>query len=62
MATFDSTPPASSLGRLSGTFTRLAGQFRHAQEARQTRKALSTLSARQLDDIGLVPGDIQRFR
>ena len=27
-------------------------------DARMTRKALSTLSARELDDIGLVRGDI----
>jgi uncharacterized protein YjiS (DUF1127 family) len=30
-------------------------------DARMTRNALSKLSARQLEDIGLVPGDIDRI-
>ncbi len=30
-------------------------------EARATRKALSQLSVRELDDIGLIPGDIDRI-
>ena len=30
-------------------------------DARVTRNALSQLTARELDDIGLVPGDIDRI-
>lgn len=36
----------------------LVGFFAAWNDARMTRKTLSSLSARELDDIGLVRGDI----
>lgn len=43
-----------------GVFSRLTGSLRSWNDARLTRKALTSLSARELDDIGLAPGDIER--
>jgi len=41
-----------------GFFASFTGAFAAWNDRRATRKALSTLTARELDDIGLVPGDI----
>jgi uncharacterized protein YjiS (DUF1127 family) len=38
------------------------GSFKAWNDARVTRKALSVLSDRELDDIGLCRGDIERLR
>ncbi|MGB1338409.1 DUF1127 domain-containing protein [Planktomarina sp.] len=35
--------------------------FTHWNDARVTRKALSQLTLRELNDIGLAPGDIERI-
>ena len=42
---------------ITNTFSELASW----NDARSTRNALSKLSARELNDIGLVPGDIDRI-
>lgn len=39
----------------------LVARLRDWNDARRTRKALSQLTTFQLDDIGLVPGDIDRI-
>lgn len=60
MAAFDTTRPAAALSM--GRFSRFAIDFFGAisawNDSRLTRKALSTLSARELDDIGLTRADI----
>ncbi len=49
--------PAKSGFSLSSLFGALAAW----NDARMTRKALNQLSARELDDIGLVRGDIEEI-
>jgi uncharacterized protein YjiS (DUF1127 family) len=46
------------LGRLSATLAHLVSALAVWNETRVTRKALSQLSDRELDDIGLCRGDI----
>ncbi|MEM8537507.1 MAG: DUF1127 domain-containing protein [Pseudomonadota bacterium] len=60
MAAFDTTRPAASLsaGRISAFFMNLRSALAAWNDARITRKALSQLSARELEDIGLSYGDI----
>lgn len=48
------TPAGLSLGRLMAAFTAW-------NEARKTRDALSALSDRELEDIGISRGDIASF-
>lgn len=58
MTTFDgSRTPSAGFGPV-GLISRVFGMITTWNDARMTRKALSALSARELDDIGLVPGDI----
>lgn len=54
---------ASRLAPVSGVgmFARLSAAFRSWNDARVTRKALGMLSDRELDDIGLCRGDIERI-
>lgn len=60
MAAFDTTRPAVGLsfGRISSFFNSMFGAIAAWNDARITRKSLSKLSARELDDIGLCYGDI----
>lgn len=60
MALYDTTRPvaAVSTGGLLRTATRFFNATKDWNDARITRKALSQLSGRELDDIGLIPGDI----
>lgn len=46
--------------RRGSIFSAILGGVRGWNEARMTRKALNALSDRELDDIGLVRGDIER--
>jgi uncharacterized protein YjiS (DUF1127 family) len=61
MAVFETTRPLTSPA-FAGGFTKLfaatIGALAVWNDERITRKALSQLSSRELDDIGLVPGDI----
>ena len=43
------------------SFGGLFARLNDWNEARRTREILSRLSAHELDDIGLVPGDIDRI-
>lgn len=65
MALFDIQRPvplyAGSVNRFFGSIFAVAGDIRAWSDARRTHKALSRLSLRELDDIGLVPGDIDRI-
>jgi len=60
MAAFDTTRPSAvlSAGRFSQFFAEVFGAFAAWNDSRVTRDALSKLSARELDDIGLTRGDI----
>jgi len=52
---------AVSVLRLVDTFYHLRDNLVEWNESRQTRKALSQLTAAQLEDIGLTPADITKF-
>ncbi|MEW9919258.1 DUF1127 domain-containing protein [Marimonas sp. MJW-29] len=59
MAAFDTTRTAyGSATAVSGFFSRALATVVAWNDARVTRKALSALSDRELEDIGLVRGDI----
>ncbi|MEL7093019.1 MAG: DUF1127 domain-containing protein [Pseudomonadota bacterium] len=62
MAAFDTTRPrhgsASVAGLISATFATLVGRLVDWNNARETRNALHKLTDRELDDIGLVRGEI----
>lgn len=62
MAAFDitrSTYGSTGLvGRIATTLAAVTGTLAAWNDARVTRNALATLSDRELDDIGLVRGDI----
>jgi len=48
-------------GRISSTLMSLAGAVTTWNDARITRNALSRLSNRELEDIGMVRGDIDQI-
>ena len=52
------TKPRSIIIRF---ITNMFSELANWNDARVTRNALSQLSARELNDIGLVPGDIDRI-
>lgn len=62
MAAFDTTRPAFDAapvaGKVSGFVSNLITMLIEWNDARVTRKALNSLTDRELDDIGLVRGDI----
>lgn len=61
MATFDHFRAATGGQPAGGFLTSFFGSFFDMYEAHQTRKALSKLNDRELDDIGLSRGDIDRM-
>lgn len=62
MAAFDTTRPAYGAapvaGQVKGFISNLVAAMVAWNDARVTRKALNSLTDRELDDIGLVRGDI----
>ncbi|MGR3660481.1 MAG: DUF1127 domain-containing protein [Paracoccaceae bacterium] len=58
--TYSSTTAGYS-NRLSAASHALFGAYYTWNDSRKTRKALYTLSARQLDDIGLCRADIEKI-
>lgn len=64
MAAFDVTPaqtgPMSFGRRVKTAFITLSDTLTLWADARRTRKTLHALSDRELDDIGLARGDIER--
>ena len=58
MAVIDSTRSHASTAGFGGLMTRVYETLVTWNERRATRKALSQLSDRELDDIGLSRGDI----
>lgn len=60
MAAFDTTRPTVTTPTVSivQSFGKLIAAFNTWNDARKTRHALLSLSARELDDIGLSYGDI----
>ena len=50
---------AASSGHIGRFFVQMAATFGAWNDARSTRSALSKLSDRELDDIGLCRGDIE---
>ncbi len=63
MAAFDTTRPAAGLsaGAFSAFVARFFASLAAWNDARVTRNALSKLSARELEDIGLSYGDIDNI-
>ena len=62
MAAFDTTRPFATVTSGAGAgniFARAMGAVAAWNDARQTRNALEKLTSRELNDIGLVPGDIE---
>lgn len=63
MAAFDTTHSAYGAapvaGKISGFFATLIASIVSWNDARVTRNTLSGLSDRELNDIGLVRGDIE---
>ncbi|MEO0371517.1 MAG: DUF1127 domain-containing protein [Pseudomonadota bacterium] len=60
MAILDQTRSTRS-GTGTGVLSNIIGAFTEWNDARITRKALAQLSDRELEDIGLVRGDIDRM-
>lgn len=58
MAAFDTTRPATG-SLFGGRLANLFGALIEWNDERVTRKALSKLTDRELDDIGLNRGDIE---
>jgi uncharacterized protein YjiS (DUF1127 family) len=65
MTALDTTRPFVAAphmgGRVSAFFAAVSGAIVDWNDARITRKSLSRLSARELDDIGLTYGDIDEI-
>lgn len=63
MAAYETSRPAQGLvgGRVSSFISSLVADYAAWNDARVTRKALSKLSDRELDDIGLTRGDVEMF-
>ncbi len=65
MAAFDTTRTtygsASVAGLIARTFTALTSSVIAWNDARVTRNTLSSLTDRELEDIGLVRGDIDEI-
>jgi uncharacterized protein YjiS (DUF1127 family) len=63
MAAFDTTRPAYGAapvaGQVTGFISNLVSLVLAWNDARVTRKALNALTDRELDDIGLIRGDIE---
>ncbi|MBE1282035.1 MAG: DUF1127 domain-containing protein [Rhodobacteraceae bacterium] len=62
MAAFDTTRTYGSyglVGRIGATFSAIVASVVEWNDARVTRNALSDLSDRELEDIGMVRGDIE---
>ena len=62
MAAFETNRSAASMsaGRVSSFIVAVIGAVAAWNDARITRNSLSRLSARELDDIGLCYGDIEK--
>lgn len=62
MAAFDTSRTTYGshglFGRIGGLFSELLGMIASWNDARVTRNALSGLTDRELEDIGMVRGDI----
>lgn len=64
MAAFDTTRPFATVTSGAGAaniFSRAFGAVAAWNDARVTRNELEKLTARELNDIGLVPGDIEEI-
>ena len=60
MAIMTNRPVGAGFGA-SRMFSDLVGRLAAWNDARVTRKSLSALSDRELDDLGLVRGDIEEI-
>jgi uncharacterized protein YjiS (DUF1127 family) len=58
MAVYDAPRTTAQAAGLTGFFSTMVGVFAAWNDARVTRNALSRLSDRELEDIGLCRGDI----
>ena len=62
MAVIDTTRPDAATGVIGHTIVKLTSAVSAYFETRATRKALAQRSDRELDDIGLSRGDVNRIR
>lgn len=60
MSAIDTFRVAPSAARPAGIFDRIAATVRYWMEVRETRKQLNALTDRELADIGLARGEIER--
>lgn len=62
MAAIDTSRPLVGLsaGRLTSAIANVFASAAEWNDARVTRNSLSQLSARELEDIGLIPADIEK--
>ncbi len=61
MAVIDTTHPHAATSFVGLSITKLVSAITTFFETRATRRALERLSDRELDDIGLNRGDVQRI-
>ena len=61
MAVIDTTRTHAAFGNVGHSLAKITGAVAGWFEARATRKALSQLSDRELDDIGLSRSDIAQI-
>ena len=63
MAAFDTSRTAFGLssGKISNFFINMSSAVAAWNDVRKTRKSLSKLTARELEDIGLTYGDVARM-
>lgn len=60
MSTIETNHGATAVGGV-GIFARMTSLFGQWRDMRMTRRELNRLSDRELDDIGLCRGDIERI-
>ncbi|RJK99951.1 DUF1127 domain-containing protein [Paracoccus aestuarii] len=61
MSTIETNRSAVAAGGVGNVVAQIAGLFASWRETRVTRRELGRLSDRELDDIGLCRGDIERI-
>lgn len=62
MAAFEYTPTTGFTGRIGHAVSALIARFVDWNDKRRTRKALSMLTDRELDDIGVSRSDLYAIR
>lgn len=58
MAAYETTRPIYETAPAAGLFQRLIASYLYRRDVKRTERALSALTERELEDIGLCRGDI----